>query len=101
MGKDKYYVKVGTGEIHKDPTEAEWEYEIEATEEDIAKLQKLFDRINSVSEHSFWRSMTPSPYHLDEENDMYDEALSSIYQTIYDLGDDNVKEQVESMGILK
>lgn len=101
MEKHTYYIKVGTGEIHRDKTIAEWEYKITGTEEEIARLQRLFEKINSASNHSFARSLTPYPYHHDEENDLYDDVLSSIYQTIHDLGDENVQEHIESMGILK
>ena len=102
MKKNKYYVKVGSGEILSDPTLSEWEYEIKATDDEINQLKVLFDRVDLASDHSFWRSLTPAvPYHLDEENDQYDESLSEVYQTLYRLGDENVKNHIESMDILK
>lgn len=95
--------QVGTGEIHRDKTIAEWEYEITGTEEEIARLQRLIERSTQhpITVLSFARSLTPYPYHHDEDNDLYDNVLSSIYQTIHDLGDENVQEHIESMGILK
>lgn len=100
MDKAKYYIKVGTGEINQDPTVSEWEYEIEGTEEEIGRLQQLFDRAGRASDHSFLRALTPYAYHQDEENVRYDEALSSIYQMIYDMGDEKVKEQIKTMDVL-
>lgn len=101
MDKNTYYVNVGQGEIYRDKTVDEWEYEIQATENEIAELRSLFDRENELSNHSFSRSLLPFvPYHKDTVNDQYDDTLSSIYQMIHDLGDDQVKDQIESMGVL-
>jgi hypothetical protein len=101
MNKNTYYVNVSAGEIYRDKTVDEWEYEIQATENEIAGLRSLFDRANSISNDSFGRSLLPFvPYHKDTVNDQYDDTLSSIYQMIHDLGDDDAKEHIESMGIL-
>ncbi|HEX7065123.1 MAG TPA: hydrolase [Bacillales bacterium] len=101
MEKNTYYVRVGTGEVLQDRSAFEWEYEIQATEEQIKRLQELLNHTGSASDHSFWRSLTPYPYHHDEENDQYDDTLESVYQILHELGDAETKEHIESMGVLK
>jgi hypothetical protein len=101
MERKKYYVTVGSGEIHEDQTASSYEYIIEATEEEAEQLSELFETANSASYHSFWRSHTPYiQYHHDGENDQYDDALKTIYQKIHELGNQEAKKHIETIGML-
>lgn len=96
MDKQKYYVSVGSGEILNDPTSSSYQFEIEATEADVIRLGRLFDQASSASGEGFLHIRAIEK----EKNQPHDEAMSSIYQTLYDLGDDSTKQHIESMSIL-
>lgn len=96
MAKQTYYVSVGSGEIHSDPNVSSYQYKIEADESEIRRLADLFDRANDASSSSFFRVMQTES----KKNQDYDDVLSSIYQTIHDLGDDATREHIVSMDIL-
>ncbi|HET7628542.1 MAG TPA: hydrolase [Bacillales bacterium] len=101
MEQRPYYIKIETGEIHSDPTISEWEFQIEATEDDVEQLRRLMEKIDNDSFHTFWRAHVPYPYHQDEENHQYEDTLARIYRMIYDHGDEKAKAFIESIGILK
>ncbi|HEU5138522.1 MAG TPA: hypothetical protein VFT51_01015 [Bacillales bacterium] len=96
MEKQKYYVSVGSGEILSDPTATSYQFEIEATPAEVARLNALFERANSAANDGFFRFRD---YEW-SKNQNYDQTLSSIYQTIHDLGDETAREHIESMDIL-
>jgi hypothetical protein len=103
MDKKKvYYVEVATGEISQSATSSSWNFRIEATDDEIIKLREYFDQNYSTEVQNFLRAHIPYvEYHHDSGNDAYDKALKEIYGMLYELGDEEAKSHIESMGILK
>lgn len=97
MEKRKYFVSVGSGEIHEDPNVAAYQFEIEATPAEAGQLRRLFEEANGASGSSFlkMRSLEREKHHP------YDQVLSSIYQTIHDLGDGPTQDHIASMNVLQ
>jgi len=100
--KNTYYITVGTGEISQSAADSRWDFKIAATDDEIKDLRSYFKQSYSADAKSFWRTHLPFlEYHNDKENDEYDEALSKIYGMIYQLGDDETRNHIESMGVLQ
>ena len=101
MMKTKYYISVQAGSILEEQGAASYEFEIEATEDEISQLQEMFDDRMDAEDASFMRAPTPAiPYHYDRENDAYDYFNKKIYSMLYDLGTEETKKHIASMGIL-
>ncbi|WP_174734920.1 hydrolase [Mesobacillus harenae] len=103
MGQQKktYYINVGSGEISQSSTASSWNYEIKATDEEVTLLREYFDQSYTTDWQNFFRAHVPYvQYHYDRENDAYDETLTKVYEMIYELGDEQAKSHIESMGIL-
>lgn len=99
--KKTYYITLGTGEITQSRTDSSWNFKIEATDDEIIALREHFDQNYSTEWQNFFRAHTPYvQYHHDRENDAYDETTKKIYGMIYDLGDEEARKHIESMGIL-
>ncbi|MEI7026926.1 hypothetical protein [Paenibacillus sp. y28] len=99
--KKTYYVSVQANTVLDDKGAAAFEFEIEATDEDIEKLEELFEYKIDADDGSALRSHLPAiPYHIDEENDAYDASLREIYRQIHHLGTLETKQHIESMDIL-
>lgn len=97
MGKQRYYVSVGTGEVHSEPLSSSYQFEIEATPNEIARLNTLLGRANAHANHGFLQIRAFE----NDKHKAFDETMSTIYQTLHELGDDATKEHIESMGILQ
>lgn len=101
MLKKTYYVTVGTGEISQSATSSPWNFKIEATDDEITYLRELFDANYSNEWQNFFRAHVPYvQYHHDRENDAYDATMIQVYNVIHQLGDQEAKQHIESMGIL-
>jgi hypothetical protein len=99
--KKTYYVSIATGEISQVKTASPWDFQIEATDDEIIQLREYFDQNYSTDWQAFWRAHVPYvQYHYDRQNDAYDETLTKIYQLIYKLGNEEAKEHIRSLGIL-
>lgn len=99
--KKTYYITLGSGEISQSATDSTWNYKIEATDDEIIALREYFDQNYSTEWQNFFRAHVPYvQYHYDRENDAYDETMKKIYGMIYDLGDEEARQHIESMGIL-
>jgi hypothetical protein len=99
--KKTYYISVGAGEIMRVPNASPWEFKIEATDEEITEMREIFDVMQDNSIADFLRAHVPFvEYSNDPTNDIHDENLHRIYQMIYELGDENAKQHIESLGIL-
>lgn len=100
--KNTYYIGLANGEISRSSTDSPWNFKIEATDEEITNLRNLFDSNYDTEWAGFWRAHIPiMEYHHDKTNDNYDEHLLKVYKMIYDLGDEEAKKHIDSMGILK
>lgn len=99
--KQRYYVSVQAETILQGQGEAAYEFEIDATNEDIIKLQEMFEDKSDSTDSTFFRAHIPIiPYHHDRENDVYDDNLSQIYQFLHKLGTESTKKHIEAMGVL-
>ncbi|TLS39035.1 hypothetical protein [Pseudalkalibacillus caeni] len=101
MDKKRYYIAVGSGEILEDKTASSFEFEIEATEEDIIRLRELFDEADRDSRFSLYRAHVPGiGYHEDKNNDDYDRHIKEVYGMLHELGTPETKSHIDSMDIL-
>jgi hypothetical protein len=99
--KKPYYIDIGTGEISQSATSSTWNYRIEASDDEIIQLREYFDQNYSTEWQNFFRAHVPFvQYHQDRENDTYDKTMKEVYRMIHELGDDEAKKHIESMGIL-
>lgn len=100
-GKRTYYVNISSGEISQSGIDSPWNFQIEATEEEISTLRQYFDHHEAGDFPNFIRAHIPfREYHYDKENDIQDEALQQVYEFIYQRGNEETKQLIESMGIL-
>lgn len=87
MEKHKYYVSVQNKSVLRNQGATPYEWEIEATDEEAGRLQFYLEALDDTEHVTFFRGMTPGvPYHVDEENDVYDDTLKQVYGLIRDLG---------------
>ncbi|WP_318507901.1 hydrolase [Bacillus sp. T3] len=101
LSKKPYYISIGTGEIMQTATDSPWNFKIEATDDEITKLREYFDQNYSTEWQNFFRAHVPYiQYHYDRENDAYDNTMVKIYQMIYELGDEEAKQHIRSIGII-
>lgn len=102
MKKQKYYVGVGSGQITRQPETTEWEFEIEATEEQITRLRELFERANKQNLDIAYLVLHPLEGRK-EEHDLknYDHTLQEIYRMIYELGSEETKKFIRENQIIQ
>lgn len=101
MDKKRYYISVETGEILEDPTVSTYQFIIEANEAEIHRLEELFDSTHEKEINTFVRAMAPAiAYHDDPQNHDYDQSLMQIYRMIHQLGTEETKKHIETMGVL-
>lgn len=102
MEKRKYYVGVASGQITQQPETTQWEYEIEASDEEISRLRDLFDRANrqnfDVAYVAFHPIEGPKEEH-DFKN--YDHTLQEIYRMIYELGNEEAREHIVQNNLIQ
>jgi hypothetical protein len=100
MEKQKYYVSVQSKTIMTGQGDAAYEFEIEATPEEVQGLLKLFDEMEDFDNQSFFRNHIPGiPYHHDLENDGYDFYLKEIYKSIQQLGTEETRKHILTMDL--
>ncbi|WP_126425286.1 hypothetical protein [Brevibacillus marinus] len=100
MAKKRYYVSVQAGTVMENQGDAAYEYEIEATPEEVRALMILLEEKYDDDWLAFFRAHIPGvPYHYDGENDRYDQHLRQIYALLYRLGTDETKRQIEAAGL--
>lgn len=99
--KKTYYIEISSGEITQSASDSPWNYQIEATPEEIQTLRSFFDQNEKTDLPSFIRSHIPFlEYHHDGVNDVQDHHLKQIFYFIYQHGSYDTKQHIESMGIL-
>ena len=100
MDKKKFFVTVQSGEILENEAQS-YEFEIEATRDEVTDLQYLFEKAHESENETFTEAVTPYVgYHDDPANHAYDHALKEIYRTLHQLGTPRTKKHIETMGIL-
>jgi hypothetical protein len=100
-GRKTYYVSVGAGQVLEDKEAAPFEFEIRANEEELSRLQQLFEDLSSADEAAafhFPRQLTTQS--LDDMNENYQHHLQEIYKLLYQLGTEETKRHIESIHIL-
>ncbi|WP_337969980.1 hydrolase [Virgibacillus salexigens] len=101
MEKKKYYVNMGTGEISKLKYDNNEDFVIHATDDEIVLLREKLNEADASGIRTFFRAHIPVvPYHNDPSNDEFDNELMEAYRMVYQLGDEQAKSHIESMGIL-
>jgi len=102
MNKMTYWVSVGNHEIVPQSAGKNYEFEIEATEEDLDQLRELFDEADQIDISLISRAKTPYEVFTrvgqKVKNSPYDIRLQEIYRIIYDLGSPETKAFI--MGII-
>jgi hypothetical protein len=102
MEKEKFYVSIGTQEISRLKAYNNEDFVIYATPEDVIQLRELFDNMYVADRDAWWRAHIPiMEYHNDKPNDQFDQGMIRVFQKLYDLGDDETRNHIKSMGILE
>lgn len=101
MERKTYYISLGEGNISQVRTANSWDYQIQATDEEITRLRELFDQNYSSDWQGFWRAHIPYiEYHFDRPNDGYDTGLQQVYKMLYELGDEETKAHIKNEGLM-
>jgi len=100
-GKSTYYVSVQAGTVNAGKGDAAFEFEIEATPEEIRELENLFAELADAEESALvrfvgWRSVSER-----EAGEATDAHLRDIYRLLYELGTEETKRHIESMNIME
>ncbi|PLR71923.1 hydrolase [Bacillus sp. UMB0728] len=100
--KKDYYIDIENGQIHPGKAEGEdWQFRVFADDEEIHQLAKYLNINYDADLKTFVRSHIPFlEYHKDPQNDEYDATIEQAYALIYQLGDEEARAHVKSMGIL-
>jgi hypothetical protein len=99
--KKTYYIGIANGEISQSSTSSPWNFKIEATDDEITDLREYFDQNHTTEWANFMRAHVPFvEYHNDRSNHVYDDNLMQVYRMIYQLGDEEARQHIKSMGIL-
>lgn len=99
-----YYVSVQAGSILEDPTVTSYEFAITANEEELNRLQELMEEYSTMDEaqiaaywtNPFMGAVTDSDKGM---NAGTDGLLVDIYRLLYELGTDETKHHVATMGL--
>ncbi len=101
MDRKKYFVSVASGEISQVQFGNNDDFTIYATDSEVRDLRSKMDVMQAAEFKSFWRAHVPiMPYHNDQANDQYNAGIQEAFQLIYQLGDEQTKSNLKSMGVL-
>jgi hypothetical protein len=104
MEKNKYWVNVRDQEIVPQGETVNYEFEIEATDQEVTELRERFDLLVEADTELLNRAKTPyEPLpEPDQENKNapYDERLLSVYRFIHQLGVPKTRIHIEEMNIM-
>lgn len=101
MVRKTYYISLAEGSISQVSTASSWDYQIQATDDEITHLRGIFDQNYSSDWQGFWRAHIPFvQYHYDRENDAYDNGLQQAFKMIYELGDEATKAHIKNQGLM-
>ncbi|QHT62105.1 hypothetical protein GXP70_20400 [Paenibacillus lycopersici] len=101
-----YYVSVQAGSILEDPTAAAYELAITANEEELNRLQELLEEYSSMDEKQVMDYWTNPFIGAGVDNDRLlnegtDGLIVDIYRLLYELGTDETKHHVATMGLFR
>ncbi|MGE6628772.1 hydrolase [Bacillus sp. NPDC077027] len=101
MGIHTYFVSVQDGSISQHRDAASWQFQIEADDDQILQLRDYFDQLYMSDWKGFFRAHVPFvEYHYDSPNDETDRTRKNIYNLIYQLGNDETKDFIETNGLM-
>jgi hypothetical protein len=102
MDKKTYYVTVQYGEIMEDPTAFNYDFVVNASEEELDQLEELFENTADaeLATYTHGYALSLSTYY-NEENTTYDNNLREIYKKLHELGTTETKEHIEKMNIIQ
>ncbi|PFP27625.1 hydrolase [Bacillus sp. AFS073361] len=99
--KHSYYINIQSHEIFSEPDGSEWDFRIEATDKEVAVLERLFDKTEETDWESYFRAHIPYlEYHHQPQNKDYDLRILLIYTLLHYLGDEDTRAHIREMGIL-
>jgi hypothetical protein len=99
--KHSYFINIQSHEIFGEPNGGGWDFKINATESQVAVLERLFDKTDETDWESYIRAHIPFlEYHHQPENKEYDLRMMVIYSLLYYLGDEKTRAHIRDMGIL-
>jgi hypothetical protein len=101
MDKKRYYIAVGPGEVMENQGDASYEFEIEATEEDIDRLQELFEEKDNADQSSYVHSHLPFVNTYEGPNRDHDYYMREVYRLLHQLGTAQTKTHIEQMKVLQ
>jgi hypothetical protein len=99
--KHSYFINIQSHEIISESNGVEWDFKINATESQVAVLERLFDKSDETDWESYFRAHIPFlEYHHQPQNKEYDLRILLIYSLLYYLGDEKTRAHIREMGIL-
>lgn len=100
--RKKYFVNMQSKEISETKYGNSNYYTIFARAEEVDQLRRLMDNMSDADQASFIRAHVPFvPYHIDDATDTYDQYYKEAMKFIYQYGNHEARDHIESMGILK
>lgn len=101
MAKKKYYVSVQAKTICEHQDDATYELEIYANEDDVERLERIFDTMERFDNAAGLQEAFIIPItHLNMENvDNYEHHLKEAYSLIRELGTQETKQHIREMGL--
>ena len=99
MDRRRYYVSVHSKSIMENQGDGAYEFEVEATPEELDELRDLFADLEiDENKTAFRGALQPAkPYHLDGENDAYDDDLNEIYNLLLRIGTEETVRHLNGM----
>lgn len=96
-----YFIDVKSGKISQEAPEQGGHFRILADNQEYNELKAIADRMYHDELKTYVRSHIPFiDYDTAEKNDEYDNQLIKLYGKIYELGDEETRNHIESMNIL-
>jgi hypothetical protein len=102
MEKKRYYVSVQAETLMEHQGDAAYEFEIDATPEDVQQLHELFESESEADFQNYLRIHNPKI--LEEElvsHAMFDQHLTEVYRLIHQLGTPETQAHIQSMNVLQ
>jgi hypothetical protein len=106
MDKKTYYVTVDigprSGEIrdYLELNDTHYDFEIEATPEEISRLQQMFEEVEDRDFVTFVKAHIPFLNNEAEESLAEDEKVRQIYRMIFELGTEETKQRMKESGLI-
>jgi len=91
---------MATHNISRNKHEGNDQFVIQATDEQVHQLRAILNAMDDENWVSFWRAHIPFvQYHQDSSNHNYDQHFLTAIRLIHELGDEETKAHIHSMGI--